>query len=396
MSWFKKEADKPKIALVLTGGGAKTAYQVGVLKGITQLTPKSQGIPFSIISGSSAGAINAVVLASYANRYRIGMRRLESVWSNFHAHQVYRVGWAGLLTNTGRWIAEFLRSSHQSPKPLSLLINTPLKNLLRKAVPFDHIQQNVSDGYIDGISITAYSYQKGDSVSFFQASEAIDNWERHRRRGKRHPLHLNHLMASAAIPMVFPAVKINREYFGDGSIGCLSPLSPALHMGADRLLIISTDPIDEISTTRLTKINYPTMAEIAGRLMDSIFTDSLASDLERLKRINETIELIPGKNLKRNKATLRPIESLLFMPDFNIDQLASEHYKSLPRLLRFFLTRMGICEQEGSNILSYLLFESSFTKILIERGYQDALKRADEINAFLDLKIGPTNHSQNE
>ncbi len=384
MAWFKKETPRSKIGLVLTGGGAKAAYQVGVLKGIIELTPKQHPIPFQIITGSSAGAINATILASYAHRYRVGMRQLVSVWSNFHAHHIYRVGWTGLITNTFRWMAEFLRSPHQAPKPLSLLLNTPLKKLLTQKVQFNNIQKNVNNGSLDGVSITAYCYKQGTSVSFYQAHDEIKNWLRHKRRGERRAFHLNHLLASSAIPMVFPAIKINREYYGDGSVGCLSPLSPALHLGAEKLLIISTDAIEK-PKQHLRKVSYPTIAEIAGNLMDSIFTDSLASDLERLHRINETIEMIPDRKIKRNETYLKPIKTLLFAPKFDIDELASEHYQSLPKLLRFFLNRLGICAHEGSNILSYLLFESSFTRILIKKGYDDALSEREEIMDFLEI-----------
>ncbi|PIP78852.1 MAG: patatin [Gammaproteobacteria bacterium CG22_combo_CG10-13_8_21_14_all_40_8] len=384
MAWFDKETNRSKIGLVLTGGGAKAAYQVGVLKAIIELTPQDHPFPFQVISGSSAGAINATVLACYANRYRVGMRQLENVWSHFHAHHIYLVGWAGLMANTLRWASEFLRSPHQSPRPLSLLMNSPLKKLLTNTVQFDNIQQNIHNGTLDGLSITAYSYQQRMSVSFYQSEENVQNWTRHKRRGERHNLHINHLMASSAIPMVFPAVKINRDYYGDGSVGCLSPLSPALHLGAEKLLIISTDPIKH-KQLHHANINYPTMAEIAGNLMDSIFTDSLASDLERLNRINETLETIPSGRLKRNKSYLKPINSLLIAPEFDIDEIAGEHFCSLPKLLKFFLNRMGICANHGGNILSYLLFESSFTQVLIQKGYEDGLKQADTIKAFIEV-----------
>ncbi len=382
MGWFKNPDKFPKVGLILTGGGAKAAYQVGVIKAILEILPNDQRNPFPVIAGSSGGAINGTVMACYANRPRVGIKRLETIWNKMHVDQIYRVGWPGLIKNTVQWLAHFFRSSHANPKPLSLFLNSPLRSLLERVIDFEQIQKNIEDQFLVAVSVTAFGYQSGDSTSFFQGIPQLKNWQRHKRVGHRDFLSVDHLMASAAIPIVFPAIKIKREFYGDGSIGFLSPVSPALHMGADKVLVISMAPPQNHQFTKKTRVTYPKLAEIGGRLMESIFTDSLAADLERLERINATLKLIPEKVAKKQKNQLKQIESLVISPNFDIDELAAEHYLSLPKLLRFFLKRAGISDESGGGILSYLLFEHSFTQILIEKGYQETLLRSDEIINF--------------
>jgi len=381
MAWFRNPDKFPKVGLILTGGGAKAAYQVGVIKAILKILPNDQRNPFPIIAGSSGGAINGAVMASFANRPRVGIKRLESIWNEMHVDHIYRVGWAGLLKNSARWLGQFFRSAYSNPKPLSLFLNSPLQNLLTKVIDFEQIQKNIDDQFLNAVSVTAYGYGNGISTSFFQGNQELKNWQRYKREGQRDFIGVHHLMASAAIPIVFPAIKIKREYFGDGSIGFLSPVSPALHMGADKVLVISMESPSTTSKTNR-QVSYPQLAEIGGRLMESIFTDSLAADLERLERVNATLKLIPEKIKNKQKDQLKQIESLVISPGFDIDEVAAEHYQSLPKLLRFFLKRAGISEQSGGSILSYLLFEQSFTQHLMQKGFEETLLRSEEIIEF--------------
>ncbi len=394
MPWFNKDNAPPKIGLVLTGGGAKAAYQVGVLKGILEVLPPDGTNPFHIIAGASAGAINSTFMAAYAHRPRIGIRRLEQAWLSLHVARIYRVGWSGLLKNTLRWIGQFLRSSGAKRKPLSLFMNEPMEEFLTEVIPFDKIEKNITAGHLHAVSVTAFGYHSGDSVTFYQSTAAISNWKRYHRIGIKDHINIKHIMASSAIPIVFPAVKINREYFGDGSVGFLSPISPSLHMGADKILVITTDSPDIFQLNRPPQIRYPSIADISGRLMDSVFTDSLEGDLERLQRINATLELIPDKTLKKKGTTLKHIDILRFSPDFDVDKLAADHINSLPKLLRFFLDRAGITNGEGSNILSYLLFEKSFTRALIQHGYHDAMQKKLEIKNFFSINKDLANSSR--
>ena len=373
-----------RTALVLSGGGARAAYQVGVLKAVCELLPDQKSIPFPIICGTSAGAINACVLACYASRFRIGMRRLEHVWANFRASHIYRSDFMGMSANSLRWLGAVLRGRQRTVPALSLLDNTPLRHMLSKVVPFNDIAPAVNAGDLYAVSVTCSGYNSGESVSFFEGHPEIDTWRRYRRAGARTRIQLQHLMASSAIPLVFPAVKINREYFGDGSVRFLAPISPALHLGARKVMIVGVDPVrsDDDSAGRVVARNYPTLAEIAGHVLDSVFIDSLDSDMERLQRINNTLSKIPPDVRKANGINLQPVETLVIAPSRDLSELSGRYARELPRTARFFFRRIGISGRSGSTILSYLLFESGYTKELIALGYEDGMRQRDDILRF--------------
>ena len=372
-----------RTALVLSGGGARAAYQVGVLKAVCELLPDQKTIPFPIICGTSAGAINACVLACYASRFRIGMRRLEHVWANFHASHIYRSDFMGMSANSLRWLGAVLRGRQRTVPALSLLDNTPLRQMLSKVVPFNDIAPAINAGDLYAVSVTCSGYNSGESVSFFEGHPEIDTWRRYRRAGARTRLQLQHLMASSAIPLVFPAVKINREYFGDGSVRFLAPISPALHLGARKVMIVGVDPVrNENTGGRVVAKNYPTLAEIAGHVLDSVFIDSLDSDMERLQRINNTLSKIPADVRAANGINLQPVETLVIAPSRDLSELSGRYARELPRTARFFFRRIGISGRSGSTILSYLLFEAGYTKELIALGYEDGMRQRDEILQF--------------
>lgn len=375
-------ADNKRTALVLTGGGARAAYQVGVLKAVSELLPDQKAVPFPIICGTSAGAINACVLACYASRFRIGMRRLEHVWANFHADHIYRSDFLGMSANSLRWLGAVLRGRQRTVPALSLLDNTPLRHMLSKVVPFQDIAPAINAGDLYAVSVTCSGYNSGESVSFFEGHPEIETWRRYRRAGARTRLQLQHLMASSAIPLVFPAVKINREYFGDGSVRFLAPISPALHLGASKVMIVGVDPVREEDRGRVVARNYPTLAEIAGHVMDSVFIDSLDSDMERLQRINNTISKIPEDVRLANGINLKPVETLVIAPSEDLSQLSGKYSRELPRTARFFFRRVGISGRTGSTILSYLLFETGYTKELIALGYEDGMRQRADILKF--------------
>lgn len=375
-----------RIALVLSGGGARAAYQVGVIKAIAELLPEFKASPFSIICGVSAGAINATVMACSASRFKIGAKRLEHVWANFHSGQIYRSDFLGMTANSLRWLASLARRRHPDTPSPSMLDNNPLRELLKTVVPFNEIAKSINKGDLYAVSVTCSGYNSGESISFFEGHEEIDGWHRYRRSGARTRIQLQHLMASSAIPLVFPAVKINREYFGDGSVRFMAPISPALHLGATKVLIVGVDPVRDVDKSRQAAKGYPTVAEIAGHVMDSVFLDSLDSDMERLKRINNTLSKIPEQVRIDNNINLKPIDTLVIAPSRDLSELSGKHSRSLPRVVRFFFRRIGITGKTGSTILSYLLFESSFTKELIQLGYQDAMHQKAEIRGFFGLK----------
>ncbi len=375
---------QPKTGLVLTGGGARAAYQVGVLKAISKLVFKTHcGNPFPIITGTSAGAINATVLASYAQNPAVGIRSLEKVWLNFSVDKIFRSDFTGIVRNAGRWTKSIFIHDYHKKRQLSLLNNEPLKDLLARVVHYDNIQKAIDSNHLDALCITASGYTTGQSVSFFQGKQELHGWKRHRRIGCKAIIERKHLLASSAIPLVFPAVKVNREFFGDGSVRFLSPLSPAIHLGAERILVVGVDPINEEKDRHPKDLVYPTTADIAGHVLDSVFVDSLDSDLERISRINKTLNLIP-QEVREKETNLRTIETLSISPSKDLSALSGKYFHTLPAMVKFFFRRIGIDDDEGSTVLSYLLFESLYTKELLELGYADAMEMSDSIIQFFE------------
>ncbi|MCF6194722.1 MAG: patatin-like phospholipase family protein [Kangiellaceae bacterium] len=376
--------DQPKTALVLTGGGARAAYQVGVLKAISKIMLERHcKNPFPIITGTSAGAINAAVLASYAHAPAVGIKSLEKVWKNFSVDQVFRSDFKGVMQNAGRWTKSIFVKDYHKVQQLSLLNNTPLKKLLDRVIHYKNIQKAIDEKHLDALCITASGYASGQSVSFFQAKASLQGWKRHRRIGVRSDIGRKHLIASSAIPLVFPAVKINREFFGDGSVRFLSPLSPAIHLGADKILVVGVDPIRQELERNPDQPFYPTTADIAGHVMDSVFVDSLDSDIEQINRINKMIELIP-KAVLSEKSKLKPIKTLSISPSRDLSELSGAHFGELPSIVKFFFRRIGIDDDEGSTVVSYLLFEKAYTQELLDLGFKDAMAMKQEICEFFE------------
>ncbi|GGO72144.1 patatin-like phospholipase family protein [Bowmanella pacifica] len=370
-----------RFALLLTGGGARAAYQIGVLKAITSLLPRNHSLPFPIICGTSAGAINATALACFASCYHLGVRKLEWVWKNFHPQQVYQSDMLPLFGYLAGNQLQMLRTATNGNRPSSLLNNQPLRQLLKKTLDFERIDRNLLTGHLKAISITASSFSSNDSISFFQGIPELSPWQRSKRQGVKTQLNVEHLMASSAIPLVFPPVKIEEQYFGDGSIHQLSPLSSPIHLGAEKILIIGVEQPKPDRRHQLQ--DYPSSAMIAGHLLDTIFADTLHSDLERLYRINHTLSLL---NDKQRKAThLKPVECLVINPGANINELASEHYRRLPYGIRTLMRIMGAKPDSQSSLLSYLMFEGHFCQAVMDQGLKDGLQRLDEIRAFLEI-----------
>ena len=372
---------KPKVGVILTGGGARAAYQVGVLWAISRLLPRNAPNPFPIICGTSAGAINAAALAINATGFRAGVGRLMAVWRNFHVDQVYRSDPAGVFVSGARWMAALLVGGLGKHNPVSLLDNSPLAELLRKKLEVKYIQESIDRGALSALSITASGYSSGQSVTFYQGVPTLSPWKRARRLGIPTQIGLDHLLASSAIPFVFPAVKINREYFGDGSMRQFAPISPALHLGAERVLVVGVALAEE--GRRVKSEGYPSLAEIAGHALNSIFLDSMEVDLERLQRINKTINMVPPKVLEKSELFLHHVDVLVISPSETIESIAAKHVHSLPRTIRFLLRGVGATRRSGSNFASYLLFEKPFCRELMDLGYHDAMSLKQEILKFL-------------
>lgn len=376
----------PKIGLVLTGGGARAAYQVGVLRAISEFLPDAGHNPFPVICGTSAGAINAASLAVSADNFAQGVHELEAVWANFHVGQIYRADWQGATGNALKCVTSLLSRKYGKHHAVSLLDNAPLKALIKDRFPFGNIQRAINKGTLHAFGITVSGYSSRESVTFFQAAKGVRPWKRAQRIGLTGRIGVKHLMASSAIPFIFPAVKINREYFGDGSMGQLAPISPALHLGADKVLIIGVQKTSRLPAERVSSSDYPPLAQIAGHVMNSIFVDSLEIDLERLQRINRTIGLIPTHKLVENNVLLRPIESMVISPSAEINDIAQQYAHTVPTLMRFIYRSIGALGPKGSAMLSYVLFESLFCRALIDLGYRDTVRQKSAVLAFMGIK----------
>ncbi|EKF75235.1 hypothetical protein A11A3_04625 [Alcanivorax hongdengensis A-11-3] len=378
----------PVRGLILSGGGARAAYQVGVLSAMAEMVPRGERNPFPIICGTSAGALNAAALAANADNFRVAVRGLERVWSNITAEQVYRTEFFACLKGVLRWLFSGVATG-RTPEKSALLDNTPLQRLLNLVINFRKISGNLDAGNLRALAITASNYGSGESVSFFQGHDELQEWTRARRLGKRSHIGVQHLLASAAIPILFPAEKVDGGFYGDGALRQLAPVSPALHLGASRLLVIGVSGNASAHHQRRLS-GYPSMAQVLGHVLNSIFVDTLEGDVERLERINHTLGSVSERARKRNDIQLRQVEVLKIYPSEPIDEIAAEHVRELPRSVRFFLRGSGATRSPGASAMSYLLFQPGFTRTLLELGRKDALARADDIRAFLsEAPMGP-------
>ncbi len=370
-------------ALLLSGGGARAAYQVGILKAIASTLPRNHSIPFPIVCGTSAGAINSAALACYASCFHLGIKKLEWVWKNFATSHVYRSDAYSVLAHLGKGVLRNTQAEYANQNAISWFNNQPLRNLLNRLLNLQRIDQNIINGHLKALSINASSYTTGDSVCFFQADKHIPSWVRSHRRGEKALINVEHLMASAAIPLIFPAIGIQHDYYGDGSIHQLAPLSPPIHLGADKIFVIGMSQPRVSHFAQPKQAQAPGLSGITGHLLDTIFNEALNSDLERLNRVNKTLELLTPEQQKQSG--LRPVHTFQINPSQNFNQIASKYYKDMPLAIRSLLKLFGIEANQESSILSYLLFEKRYCSELIDLGYKDGLAQLNDIMAFLDL-----------
>ena len=389
--------------LVLTGGGARAAYQVGVLKAIAQIR-RDNGLntanPFPVLCGTSAGALNAAALACWCDDFDAAVADLVEVWSHFHAHQVYLSNSLGVIRTGARWLTMmsigWLLAKWRHARPKSLLDNSPLRELMTDWVPLQRVRLMMRAGHLHALAVCASSYGSGKHVTFYDACQVIEPWTRSQRIAAPATITTDHLMASSAIPFVFPAVALpihqQQEYFGDGSMRQSAPISPAIHLGAQRVLVIGAGRMHEPAENEKTTAqppDYPNIAQIAGHALSSIFLDALAVDIERLQRINSTVALLP--ETARQACGFQMIEVLVIAPSQRLDEIASRHLMSLPLPVRTMLRGVGVSgsgrNAQGAALASYLLFEKDYTQELMALGEADALARRDEVIKFLSPPV---------
>jgi NTE family protein len=370
------DEERPDLGLVLTGGGARAAYQVGVLKGIAGLVRRGSGCPFPVITGTSAGAVSAIALASDAAHFRQAVYAIERVWRDFRVHQVFKADTVSVLRSGLHWMLALVSGGWLAHPPHSLFDNTPLWELLRAKLNFDGIPRGLYKKHLEAVGICATSYADADSMTFYACASAIDPWQRAFRKGSRVQLTLHHVMASVAIPFLFRPICVNGQYFGDGAMRQTSPLSPAIHLGANRLLVIGVGDVDSTSMSARSRTVEPSFGQMFGFMLDSLFMDQLHADLEHIKLLNQA----PGA---------RRIEALVITPSEDLSDIARRHRHELPRGLRALLRTLGANNSAGTQLLSYILFERGYTRELIALGQRDARARAAEIRSFLALRYAP-------
>ena len=381
---MKIHSDNLKTGLVLPGGGARGAFQVGVLKGISELLPRGCSSPFPIISGTSAGAITSVVLATKARRFSIAVAQLENVWRNFHCNQVYRTDILTMFRSSLHWFAAIVSGGTFVGTPKSLLDISPLRSLLRDNIQFSNIQSAIDCGYLHAVAVTAAGYDSARSTTFFQSTAGILPWLRTRHVGVPEHLGTDHLMASIAVPMIFPPVNICGEYFGDGAMRQATPLSPAIHLGADRILVIGVrNEVALTSPSPNEPPTFPSFSHVAGYMLDTLFMDGLYSDLENMTRINQLIDSVPAVHRGEVMSRMRPIDTMVVVPSKDLRDVAHKCFKDMPRPMRILLRGLRGDSENEDRLLSFLLFEQAYTRELIDLGYKDAMKVKTQLLDFV-------------
>jgi NTE family protein len=397
--------ETPLTGLILSGGGARAAYQVGVLQALSALRRECGADdgrnPFGILCGTSAGALNAAALACHADRFDEAVQRIAEVWAGFHAEQVYRADAIGVLRSGAQWLSMlsvgWVLARWRRARPKSLLDNTPLAALLAQLVPLDRLPQMLSARHVQALAVSASSYSSSEHVTFFESAASDPGYARTQRLARPTRLTVDHLMASSAIPFVFPAQRLEHGpqsgWYGDGSMRQTAPISPAIHLGAQRVLVIGAGRMHEPPGRQTPNTGYPSIAQIAGHALSGIFLDALSADIERLDRINRTLALL--SEAQRLATPLRPVQALVIAPSQRLDDLAAQHIDALPRPVRALLGGVGVSSRlasqgpRGAALASYLLFEAPYTQALIDLGEADTLARRDEVLAFFDWHAPP-------
>ncbi|MEN9834053.1 MAG: hypothetical protein RL011_246 [Pseudomonadota bacterium] len=370
--------------LILTGGGARGAYQAGVLQGIAEIAKsRTQTIPCDIISGASAGALNVGFIAATADNFSRAARQLSEFWSTLKAESVFRTDVRSLSRIGLNWATDLtLGNARKQKQAVSLVDTSPLKTLISSRVPFNGISKHLSSGVLNAVEVSALDYSTSENVSFIMSRQPRAAWVHPRRRSAFTKIKADHVMASAAIPLLFPPIEVESRFYGDGCVRNPAPLSPAIRLGARRLLIVGVrhGRNHHIDRTELTPTDKPTIARILGVVLNALVMDTVEYDIDRLTRMNKMVESVPPE--LRDKLPLKQIDCLAIQPSADVGEIAGQHFKRLPGMLQYLIGGMGNAV-EAAELASYLLFEPSFCSYLTELGRQDAYNRRDEIEEYL-------------
>ncbi|MSO52985.1 MAG: patatin [Acidobacterium sp.] len=374
------------LALVLSGGGARAAYQVGVLRVLARECP--QAVP-DILTGVSAGGINAAFLATHQSPFDDKVEQLAQMWAGLHIDHVFRVDLRDLASRTLRWGGRLMAGGQSLLPPAKSFVDTdPLREMLTRELHAEGgllggIPKSLQDGWLRSFALTASSYTTGQSVTWVQtrADELIPTWERPQRRSETCAIRVDHVMASAALPFFFPAIEVDGGWYGDGGIRLTAPLSPAIHLGAKKILAVSTRYASTSKEAdRPQIVGYPPPAQVAGVLFNAIFLDQLDGDALQLRQLNQ---LIDGQTEEKRHG-LRHIDLFVVRPSQDLGRLANEYEADLPRAFRFLTRGMGTRETRSNDMLSLVMFQPDYVKRLIDMGENDARARLPELKGFLD------------
>jgi NTE family protein len=375
---------RSELALTLSGGGARGAYQVGFLRHLARRYPD---LPVEILTGASAGAVNAIHLASHTGSFSERVEDLTRAWQSLSVDQVFRVDIFSLLPRSLRWLLQLglLGGRRNIPQSQGLVDTAPLRRFLFKALEtkdgtLPGIAKNLESGGLRAIALTTTHYASGSTVTFCQGRDA-QSWERPQRHSVLRELNVEHVMASSALPLFFPAVEIRGHWFGDGGIRLHSPLAPAVHLGASKIIAVSTRAhVARSGPDPHMPVGYPSPAQVLGVLFNSVFLDLLDEDALRLQRINDLLAAGGDDDAHR----LRPVDLLVLRPSIELGEIAKEYEPELPKVFRFLTRRLGTREGGGRDVLSMLMFQGDFLSRIIELGEADADARTDEIASFVE------------
>lgn len=380
-----QQRNQEKVALVLSGGGARGAYQVGVISAIAHICQQIKNPrPIEIFTGVSAGSINATFMAAYCDDFQNAAKKLVDLWSGLTSDQVFysdpvhlgKIGlqWMGGLSLGG------LTSGESSGR--ALLDTTPLKSLLEKNIDFGRIERNIQTGHLRSLGITAIDYQTSEAVTFIQGNKEIPDWNKSRRHSEKTEILSQHVMASSAIPLLFPSVAVPPRHFGDGCVRNTHPCGPSIYMGAQRLIIVGVRSQGVLASEsgEQNSTKAPSLARVINVLLNAVLLDGIELDVERLRRVNDFVSQVP-REFQKN-LNYKPLNYSWVSPSGDIGQLAYQKSSKLPRFIRYLIKGLGSLE-EASEIISYLLFEPAFCTQLIEMGFDDGLKQKNELEKLL-------------